>query len=259
MKRTAKLVGGILMLSLLALGWLYQRVFWVEVPEGQSAAPVHELWDTLVKQHVTPDGQVDYPGFAGDRERLEAYLDLLAIQPPNTTTWSDAEQMAYWINVYNAFTVQIVLDHYPVGSIREITPGIPFINSVWDEPLITLGGKSYTLNNIEHGILRTQFQDARIHAVLTCASISCPKLRTEAYIPGRLDEQLDVQMQEFLRNPNKNQPDPESPKLSAIFNWYGGDFEAEGGLIVFVNRFLDQQITAGAQVEFLEYDWGLNE
>ena len=100
---------------------------------------------------------------------------------PNDKHWTETEQLAYWINAYNAFTVELILDHYPVASIRDIKEGVPFINSVWDIDFIKIEGKTYSLNDIEHRILRREFDEPRIHFAIVCASISCPKLRNEAF------------------------------------------------------------------------------
>jgi len=164
----------------------------------------HQLWDSLLKKHVRPDGFVDYPGFVQDSAELNRYLTLLASTHPDEHTWSREEQMVYWINAYNAFTVKMIVNAYPVSSIKDIRRGIPFVNSVWDIKFIHLGGETYDLDNIEHGILRKKFDDARIHAAINCTSFSCPRLRAEAYTAEKLEDQLDDAMRTFINDPLRN-------------------------------------------------------
>ena len=168
--------------------------------------------------------------------------------------------MAYWINAYNAFTVELVLDHYPVESIKDIKRGIPFVNSVWDIRFIRIQGEEYDLNRIEHGILRKYFADARVHAALNCASYSCPRLRGEAYMPARLDEQLDAAMRIFVNDPLRNRVQAGQAELSKIFSWYGGDFKEDAGsLRQFIDRYAVEPLSEDGQIRYLEYDWSLND
>jgi len=141
----------------------------------------HTIWDALLKKYVSPDGTVNYKGFIRDKATFEEYLTLLSKNPPNKKTWSKAAQLAYWINAYNAFTVKLIIDHYPVKSIKDIKKGIPFLNSVWDMEFFHIGGKEMNLNDIEHDLIRRQFKEPRIHFAVNCASYSCPRLRNEAY------------------------------------------------------------------------------
>ena len=145
----------------------------------------HDLWDQLLKKHVNAEGFVDYKGMIRDSAQLNQYLELLQSAHPQRS-WSREEQMAYWINAYNAFTVKLIVDHYPVSSIKDIKNGIPFVNTVWDIKFINIQGQEYDLNAIEHGILRKNFRDGRLHAAVNCASFSCPPLRAEAYTAERL-------------------------------------------------------------------------
>ncbi|MEM9931529.1 MAG: DUF547 domain-containing protein, partial [Bacteroidota bacterium] len=118
---------------LLALSWLSILTSCSAPKVSSNAAPVeHRLWDSLLRQHVDESGLVNYKNFLQDTQQLQSYLDLLRNNPPDTRSWSEAQQMAYWINAYNAFTVELILDHYPVVSIKDIKNGVPFVNSVWD-------------------------------------------------------------------------------------------------------------------------------
>lgn len=222
----------------------------------------HAQWDALLKRHVDADGWVDYGGFVRDSAALNAYLRLLSSSHPSDAGWTREEQMAYWINAYNAFTVKLVADHYPVAGIKEIRPGLPFVNTVWDIKFINIQGRVYDLNNIEHNILRPVFKDARIHAAVNCASYSCPKLRGEAYEADRLDEQLDDAMRNFIRDPLRNRiaADGSSAALSELFKWFSGDFnEASGSVRAFINRYAEVPLQESAGITYIDYDWRLNE
>jgi hypothetical protein len=244
------------LLFLFCLPWLGCSVGKVQ----SEARPIsHQLWDTLLKEHVSSDGWVDYAGLKADQDRLDAYLDLLQRHHPNEAYWSREEQLAYWINAYNAFTVKLIVDHYPVGSIKDIKNGVPFVNTVWDIKFIEIQGQTYDLNNIEHGIIRSQFEDPRIHFAVNCASVSCPILRNEAYTANRLDAQLDEAARYFLQDEVRNQVTPENLRLSKIFLWYQGDFKKEGKLIDFLNRYSPVSIQSDADIEYLDYNWQLNE
>lgn len=219
----------------------------------------HEIWDGLLRAYVRSGGLVDYEGFLSDSITLNRYLALLSSSHPGPS-WSRGEQMAYWINAYNAFTVKLILDHYPVAGIKDIKKGIPFVNSVWDIKFIRIQGQVYDLNNIEHGILRRQFKDARIHAAINCASLSCPKLRPEAYVADKLDAQLDDAMRGFINDPQRNRVSADRAELSSIFSWFGSDFRRDAGSVRgYVNRYATVKLRAGGKIVFLDYDWRLNE
>lgn len=233
------------------------------LPEKASAqAPVlvnHEQWEELLKKNVGADGRVNYRGFIRDSVKLNDYLKLLSKNPPNEKTWSRAAQIAYWINAYNAFTVQMVIRNYPVKSIKDIKKGIAFVNSVWDIKFIKIGQVTYDLNNIEHGILREKFDEPRIHFALNCASVSCPNLRSEAFTADKLERQLAEQTRQFLADSSKNVIAAKRIRLSKIFSWFKGDFTKKGSLIDFLNQYAPVKISPKAQIDFLEYDWRLNE
>ncbi len=220
----------------------------------------HEAWDDLLKKHVDDQGWVNYPGFIQDSVALNRYLQLLSGSHPDASTWTRNEQMAYWINAYNAFTVKLITMHYPVGSIKDIKKGVAFVNSVWDIKWIQIGAYTYDLNNIEHNILRPVFNDARVHAAVNCASYSCPRLRREAYTADRLDSQLDDAMRSFISDPLRNRTNPEKPEVSEIFKWFPGDFKDNAGSVkAFINRYANPKISETAELGYIDYDWRLNE
>jgi hypothetical protein len=224
-----------------------------------DTAVSHVLWDSLLRKHVCLDGMVDYAGFMQDSQHLNRYLQLLGSSHPSADTWPRSEQMAYWINAYNAFTVKLIMDHYPVESIKDIRRGLPFINSVWDISFIDIAGRKYDLNQLEHNILRPLFEDARIHAAINCASVSCPKLRAEAYTADRLEAQLDAAMRAFLLDEVRNRPAASAAYLSPIFSWFSGDFErSHGSVRAYVNHYLPEPIPASTTIRYLPYNWQLN-
>ena len=224
------------------------------------ANPVqHGEWDALVKKHVSKNGMVDYQGFLKDKKQLQVYLDKLSANRP-TSKWSKNEKMAFWINAYNAFTVKLILDNYPIKSIKDIKRGIPFVNSVWDIAFIPMGKEKIDLNYIEHTILRKEFKDPRIHAAINCASFSCPLLRNEAYYASRLDEQLNDAMRRFVNDPQRNQLDKSNIKISKIFSWFAGDFKLNGSSVVdYLNKYAKKRVQPNAKIDFLEYQWELND
>jgi len=221
-------------------------------------APSHQQWDKLLKKHVNASGLVNYKGFQKDKAELDAYLKTLGDNAPQSG-WSSNEQMAYWINAYNAFTVSLIVKHYPVKSIKDIAGNIYKINTPWDIKFINIGGKKYDLNNIEHGILRKKFDDPRIHFALVCAAISCPRLRNESYAAATLDAQLEDAGKGFLNDKSKNNITAGKAELSKYFSWYKGDFTKNGSLADFINKYSQNKINGKTQINSLDYNWSLNE
>ena len=224
-------------------------------------APSHEPFSKLLRKYVAKDGKVNYKGFIQDSIALDNYLKDLSKKPPHKS-WARNEQMAYWINAYNAFTIKLITKYYPVKSIKDIGSKIqiPFVNTPWDVKFISIGKDRLDLNNIEHGILRRRFDDPRIHMALVCASKSCPKLLNEAYEADKLDVQLTNQSKVFLADDFRNKISTDTPQLSMIFKWYGMDFDKNGKTVRdFVNLYAPVKIKPEAKIRYLEYDWSLNE
>ena len=233
-----------------------------KVPDvSSSSKPVsHDEWDALLKTHVSESGWVNYSGFIADSIRLDAYLIELSANHPNANNWSTSEQLAYWINAYNAFTIKLITEHYPVASIKDIKKGVPFVNTVWDVKFIQIEDELYDLNNIEHGILRPRFNEPRIHFAINCASVSCPPLANFAYQANVLDEQLTTMAKRFLADLTRNRIESnEEASLSKIFSWFKGDFTKEKSLIEYINQYAPVQLDENARIDFLPYDWNLNE
>jgi hypothetical protein len=165
--------------------------------------------------------------------------------------------LAYWINAYNAYTIQLILRHHPIASIKDIQPGVAFVNSVWDMKFIYIEGQELDLNNIEHNILR-KMDEPRIHFAVNCASISCPKLRNSAYTAENLNAQLDQAARDFINDPTRNAIGNDSAQLSSIFNWFTGDFTKNGSLKDFINQYSNTKLSPEASIDFMEYNWKLN-
>lgn len=219
----------------------------------------HSTWTTLLKKHVDVEGHVNYKGFKEDEKLLDEYLAVLSSNHPQTD-WGKNDQLAFWINAYNAFTVKLIVKNYPVQSIKDLGGSIYKVNTPWDEKFIMIGDETYDLNNIEHGIIRKDFDEPRIHFAVNCASVSCPRLRNEAYVGSTLDAQLDDQARYFINNPVKNKITKDCAKLSKIFTWFKGDFTASGGSVAdFINKYAEVKITKKTKMESLDYDWNLNE
>jgi len=226
-----------------------------------STPPSHQLWDQLVKTHVKANGLVDYKGFISEKPKLESYLKLLSENAPDRSKWSKNEQLAYWINAYNAYTVKLIVDFYPTKSIRDLGPKlkIPLIKDVWHYKFFKIAGVDMSLDEVEHGILRKEFDEPRIHFAINCASISCPPLLNEAFVADKLEAQLTKVTVAFINDPVRNKLGTQSVQLSSIFSWFTGDFTKKGTLIEFLNKYSKVKIAPNAKVSFLDYNWNLNE
>ncbi len=225
-----------------------------------SAQMSHEKWDALVKKYVDQQGNVDYTGFQAEAVELQHYLDLLSQSPPDPS-WTREDKLAYWINAYNAFTVKLIADNYPLKSIKDLNAGIsiPGVSTVWDKKFFKIGETQMSLNDIEHGILRADFDEPRIHFAINCASYSCPELRREAYTGKLVEDQLSEQAILFINDPKRNILSEDMIRISKIFLWFTSDFTKEGTLVEFVKRYAAIEINDRARVKFISYDWSLNE
>jgi len=222
-----------------------EKVEKVPAPKAFS----HTDWDELLRKHVSSTGKVNYKGIKGEQSKFEGYLKDLAANPVKND-WPRAKKMAYWINAYNAYTIKLIIDNYPVSSITKLNGGKP-----WDRKWIKLGTDTYSLNDIENNILRPQFKDARIHFAVNCAAKSCPPVLNRAWTAANLNSNFEKQSKAFI-NGSLNEISAKKIKLSKIFDWYGEDF---GDLIAFLNEYSSTPINKNAKIEFVEYDWALNE
>ncbi len=226
-----------------------------------------KAWDGLLKKNVGSTtiagvrlAGVDYAGIKKDPAYAKLIADLESFS--SATLKTSKEKMSFWINVYNIMAVKMVVDHYPVDSIKDAGS---LFGSVWKKKVGVVGGKEVTLNDIEHEILR-KMGDPRIHVAIVCASVSCPDLRQEAYTADRLDAQLDDQMKRFLENRGKGlQVDRGKGRvtLSKIFDWFEDDFKVKGGVLPFLSRYAPENDRAflkkgDVDVSYLDYNWDLN-
>ena len=209
----------------------------------------HESFDKMCKNYIGKTGIVNYTDWKKDEGLLDTYLTYLSDNSPKDI-WSKNRELAYWINVYNAFTIKLILKNHPLKSIRDLNGGEP-----WKEIWINLGGKSYSLNNIEHDIIRPKFNDPRIHFAVNCAAKSCPPIQNFAFTEDNVQTKLDEVAGYFINNSGLNQITERAIKVSKIFEWYSSDF---GNIIAFLNKYCQTQISSKAKVEYLDYDWSLN-
>ena len=213
--------------------------------------PNHDVWNILAKKYVSTKGKVNYKGIKQELSKIESYLSHLQQTYPKSN-WNKNESLAYWFNLYNAATVYLIASSYPIKSIRDIHNGKP-----WDYKFVKSGDKIYSLNQIENTIVRPNFNEPRLHVAFNCAAVSCPKLLNEAFIPSKLNYQLDTLAKSWINDPDKNVVTSSSIKISKIFEWYKGDFKK--GIIPFINTYTDVKIKPSATITYLEYNWGLND
>ncbi|AMW07021.1 hypothetical protein GEMMAAP_18730 [Gemmatimonas phototrophica] len=238
--------------------------------QAQGGAPApgevvdHVPFDRMLQAWVT-DGMVDYDAFARSPEFTRYLASLAAAHPERMAR---ADQLAFWINTYNAYTIALINSRKERRSIRDINKrfGVTF-KSPWAEPIVKAGGRTLTLDDVEHNIIRPTYRDPRIHVALVCAAKGCPPLRTEAYVGSRIDAQLDEQARRFLAQTTKNRVDVPARTVygSPIFTWYRDDF---GGTLAGVGAFWARYLPEGTARDLLrsgaftwvdtKYDWTLN-
>ena len=243
------------------LGWVKKakgdKVALNSIDTSKSKAIDHDIWDGLLSNNVDSIGKVNYEGFINSKRDFERYLDILSYNPPKQSD-TEAYKISYWINAYNAYTVKLIIDNFPLASIKDLSNGVAILNSPWDIKFFEIGGVSFDLNTIEHQILRKEFSEPRIHFAINCASQSCPKLLDEAYTEASLEAQLERQTMSFINSPDKNDIDNNEAKLSKIFDWFAVDFEKNHGSVKqFIQKYVDVDIEP-VSISFMEYDWSLN-
>lgn len=224
----------------------------VAPPKSQKQALSHDAFDQLLRKHVTSSGGVNYDGFKKDKAKLAAYLELLKANAPQSS-WSKNKEMAYWINMYNAFTIHAIVEKYPVKSVMDLEGG-----KVWDKKKIAVGGKSLTLNVIEKDKLLKRFKEPRVHFAVNCAAASCPPLLNKAWTEDNIQRYLDKQAKAFINNAKYNTITSKSVEASQIFNWYASDFGGSDKIIPYFQKYASTEIKDNAKVKFKEYDWKLN-
>ncbi|QSS97800.1 DUF547 domain-containing protein [Psychroflexus sp. ALD_RP9] len=213
----------------------------------------HKPWNDLLQAFVNDDGLVNYAAFKSKEAELDQYLSRLNKQY-QPTQFTEAQKKAYLINAYNAYTVKLILKHYPVKSIKAIGG---FLESPFKLKFVKLGGKTYNLDQIEKEML-LEMGDARVHFAINCASFSCPALSNKAYIADQLNLQLELASRKFI-NSDKNSIKQNQLKLSKIFKWYSSDFEAYSGSVKqFIQNYYTGRISSDIDIEYMDYSWKLN-
>ncbi len=211
-------------------------------------------FNTLLQTHVSEDGFVDYNGLKANETTLDSYIAYLKETNPDKS-WSANKQKAFWINAYNAYTLKLILENYPTKSIMNINKDG---KTAWKIPFAMVGGKTYTLDHIEHEILRKALFDSRIHVGVNCASISCPKLSNIAFTEENIDSELDRLMKAFINDASRNKISKKKIEISEIFNWFKDDFTKEGSIVDYFNKYASTPVKANAKIRFLPYNWNLN-
>ena len=236
--------------------------------DAQSTARIdHSVWTGLLRRFVKPGASgvnlVDYRGISGARSDLDSYIS--GLEATRISDFNRDEQMAFWINLYNAVTIRVVVDHFPVASIRDIdiSPGVLSVGP-WGKELVTVEGQKLTLNDIEHRVLRPIWKDPRIHYAVNCASIGCPNLKTKAWTADGLDAALDSAAREYVNNSRGVSIAGGDVTVSRIYDWFIEDFGGdEGGVIAHITRYaspdLARQIRGIGRLDDTEYDWTLND
>jgi hypothetical protein len=234
-------------------------LFFTTVPAGTALVNDsanllnHSAWDAQLKKYVAQDGLVNYNDWLQEHNTLKAYLTYLNNNAPQKT-WSQAAQFAYYINLYNAATVNMILANGIPESIKDIDGPL---GQVWSKDAAQVSGKWYSLKAIEDGVLRNM-GDARIHFAINCASYSCPQLLPQAYTATNANSLMETSARTFI-NSTKNDLSGSNPRLSKIFDWYSADFTATGLSIVdYVNQYATKPIDVNASFSYLDYDWALN-
>ena len=209
----------------------------------------HSGFHALLQKNVSPDGNVNYTVFKQDRTVLRMYLNALSRKTP-TDSWSKQEKLAYWINAYNAMTIDLIIRNQPINSIKDI-------KNPWKQSLWKLGEAMYNLDEIEHQILR-KMDDPRIHFAINCASFSCPILLNEAFTANSVDTQLDTLTKRFVNDTKRNTITPKAITISKIFKWFSKDFKKNQTLIEFINAYAVITIDQNATINYMDYNWELN-
>ena len=212
------------------------------------------IFDSLLQKNVDKTGRVDYQSLKNNETLLDNYLAYIQNNEP-TKDWSSNKKKAFWINTYNAYTIKIILNNYPLKSIRDIKIDG---KTAWKIPFVKVGQKRYTLDQIEHEILRKKFNDPRIHVGINCASVSCPRLWNFAFTEDNIAYSLDNLMKVFINDTTRNKISKNNVALSEIFNWFSKDFIKNGTIINYLNTYAAIKISEKASIKYLTYDWSLN-
>lgn len=236
-------------------------------PRVAQAAPSHDAFTELLQRYVVVSrsglNRVRYAAFkAGGRAPLDRYVAGLSATRVSSLGARDA--FAYWVNLYNAVTLQVVLEHYPVASIRDIDLGGGlFSRGPWKKDLVTVEGRKLSLDDIEHGILRKRYKDARVHYAVNCASVGCPDLAPRAYSGATLEAMLEDGARGYINTPRGVRVEAAGIRASRIYNWFAEDFGSETQLRAHWRRYARPDLAAAIEgarrIAGYDYDWSLND
>ena len=250
----SKLVGTVFVSFYLFFGSISNNVKttkgeFIVVPNGTIELD-HSVWQTLLEKYVNDVGDVNYKGFLAGLPALDDYINYLAENSPERD-WPKNEKLAYYINLYNAATVKLILNNYPTKSIKDL-------KNPWGKSWIRTGDGLLSLGDIEHKILR-KMNEPRIHFAINCASFSCPKLSNKAFTASQMEKQLTEATKSFIQDANKNIISKQRLQLSNIFKWYKKDFTENGSVINYIQPYTPIKLDNKADIDYLKYDWHLNE
>lgn len=206
-------------------------------------------YQSLLSSCVTNNGKVDYKKLVTEKVKLNQVAASLA-EFKESEIVGRKDKLAFWINIYNLFTLKLIVDHYPVKSIQDIDYG-----KTWDVKRIKIENSEYSLNQIENEIIRPVYQDARVHFALNCAALSCPPLLNKVFTGNTLDGLLEQQAKAFISKELMSY-DGKKIRISKIFEWYKNDF---GNLIAFLSKYSNTKLNESTIIEYTEYSWKLNE
>ncbi len=240
-------------------------ILYLSVPNGEAEEfdHSHTAYDKLLQDSVK-DGLVNYKAIKVDSEVLNGYLDTLGKVDESTfNKWPKNERLTYLINLYNAATIKLIVDNYPVKSIRDINKEG---EGPWKLDVVNLLGKKVSLDALEHEVIRNNYNEPRIHFALVCAAYGCPKLPNWAFVPSKLEQQLHARTKLYLSDKSINYIDEGNKTiyLSSIFNWFSDDFiKTHGTVLDFVKKYLPtgdaNKLSSDYPIKFTEYDWSLND
>ena len=240
-------------------------IFHEAAPEPGTGIVDHSTWSTLLSTYIDERNGLNYFRYKevseADYEILDDYLEML--QSIEVTGLGSDERFAYWINLYNALTVWVILEHYPVESIRDISYGL-LTRGPWKEKLVSVEGVDLSLDDIEHEILRPVFQDNRIHYAVNCASIGCPNLQSTAFTSNNLEDLLEQSANQYINHPRGARIEDGELIVSSIYDWYDEDFggseeEVIEHLLDYASEALEERLSDFDGIDDYEYDWALNE
>lgn len=220
------------------------------IDKKTTVAIDHSAFNALLSAHVSNAGLVDYAAIKSKVATLDNYLGYLSQNVPSSSA-SKNERLAFWINAYNANTIKLIVDNYPVASIMDLYGGKAF-----DQKWIKMGGETLSLNDIENNKIRAKFNEPRIHFAVNCAAMSCPPILNKAWTAANVQSNLDARATAFINNSVYNKISAGSVQISKIFEWYAKDFPTD--IVSYLNKYSKTTINNSAKVGYIEYDWALN-